>query len=82
MEEIIKKLYYLDTSKATQKFDIPIKLIKENYGIFSKFLYENFNSILETGNFPQQLKLRDVKPINKKKLIGTDKDEMRIGKGF
>lgn len=33
MEEIIKKLYYFDTSKATQKFDIPIKLIKENWYI-------------------------------------------------
>ena len=51
MKETMKELSNLDTSKATQKSDIPTKLINENSDIFSEFLYENFNNIIETGNF-------------------------------
>lgn len=66
MEEVIKELSKLDTSKSTQKSDIPANLVKVNYDKFSEFLYENFNNILETGNFPKQLKSADVKLKNEK----------------
>ena len=67
MEEVIKELSKLDTSKSTQKSDIPANLVKVNYDKFSEFLYENFNNILETGNFPKQLKCADVKLKNEKR---------------
>ena len=66
MEEVIKELSKLDTSKSTQKSDIPANLVKVNYDKFSEFLYENFNNILETGNFHKQLKSADVKLKNEK----------------
>ena len=43
--EIIKETLNLDTSKATQKSDIPTKIIKQNQDIFSKFIFENVNTM-------------------------------------
>ena len=66
MKETMKELSNLDTSKATQKSDIPTKLINENSDIFSEFLYENFNNIVENENFPIELKWADVNRYIKK----------------
>ena len=54
------------TSRATLKSDIPTKLINENSDIFSEFLYENFNNIVENENFPIELKWADVNRYIKK----------------
>ena len=42
--------------KATQKCDIPTSIIRKNYDIFSRFLFANFNNIIPTSLFPEQLK--------------------------
>ena len=65
-EDLLYQLNGLDPAKATQKSDIPTNIIKNNYDIFSEFLFENFNNIILTSLFPEQLKYADVKPIFKK----------------
>ena len=66
MKKTMKELSNLDTSRATLKSDIPTKLINENSDIFSEFLYENFNNIVENENFPIELKWADVNRYIKK----------------
>ena len=65
-ENLLYQLNNLNPTKATQKSDIPTNIIKKNYDIFSEFLFENFNNIILTSLFPEQLKDADVKPIFKK----------------
>ena len=60
---IIKKL---NSKKAPKSDDIPTKVIKEFGTFFSEFLSKNFNSYLETGSFPEDLKCAEVIPIYKK----------------
>ena len=43
IEDICKEILALDASKATQRDDIPTKIIKNNSGIFSKFFQTNLN---------------------------------------
>ena len=47
--------------KAMQKCDISMNTIKNNY-IFSDFAFPNFNGIVLTSLFQEQLKYADVKP--------------------
>ena len=56
----------LDTSKATEQVDIPIKLIKDNKDLFSYFISGSFNNAANNGVFPNELKQADIKPIYKK----------------
>ena len=45
-DNIVKELNKLKTKKASQKTDIPIKIVKENVDIISHFLYHNFNNVV------------------------------------
>ena len=65
-EDLLYQLNSLDPIKATQKCHIPTTIIKTNYDIFSEFLFENFDSIILTSLFPEQLKYAHVKPVFKK----------------
>ena len=38
-EQILKEILSLDFTKASQGTDIPTKIIKDNAGIFSDFLF-------------------------------------------
>ena len=71
-ENLLYQLNSLDSTKATQKCSIPTNIIKKNYDIFSKFLFANFNDIILTTRFREQLKYTDVKPESKKDS-GNDK---------
>ena len=66
IKDICKEIRALDASKATQSDGIPIKIIKNNSDIFSRFFQENFNNAIETSTFPEQPKYADVKPVFKK----------------
>ena len=46
MDEIVKGIKNLDSSKATQQSDIPKKCVKENAEIFADFLYSSFNECI------------------------------------
>ena len=65
-EDLLYQLNSLDPTKATQKSDIPTNIMKKNYDIFSELLFENFNNIILTSLFPEQLKYADVKSTCKK----------------
>ena len=68
LDEIIKETLNLDTSKATQKSDIPTKIIKQK-----QFIFENVNNMIDKDVYPKQLKWADVKPAHEK-ASRTDKE--------
>ena len=61
-----KEVNNLKIKKASQKSDIPLKIIKENVDIISYFLYHNFKNSLSCATFPTSMKYTDVTPIHKK----------------
>ena len=63
IEDICEEILALDASKATQRDEIPTKIIKNNSDIFSKFFQANLNITIETSTFPEQLKYADVTPV-------------------
>ena len=56
----------LDSSKAIQESDIPVKLIKENSDLFAEIICKYFNESLEKSKFPDCFKLANVTPVFKK----------------
>ena len=68
----------LDASKASQDDNVltKIKIIKENSDIFSNFIYQSFNDMIDICIFPTSLKLANITPVYKKsqrfqrKIIG------------
>ena len=65
-EKFSKLIQNLNCNKATQQFDIPIKILKENGEIFSYILCHNFNNSLFSKVFPSSLKKADITPVFKK----------------
>ena len=65
-DDIVKELNKLKIKKASQKTDIPIKIVKENVDIISHSLYHNFNDSLSCSTIPTGMKYADVTPIHKK----------------
>ena len=63
MLKIIENIY---SKKATQRGDIPVRIIKENKFIFSKVLSEIFNFYIDNNTFPNGLKKADIYPVYKK----------------
>ena len=74
-DDVVKELNKLKSKKASQKTDIPVKIVKENVDI-SHFLYHNFNNSLSCSTFPTGMKYADVTPIHKKD-DKTDKTNYR-----
>ena len=56
----------IDSKKATQQGDIPVRIIKENKFTFSKILSEMFNFYIDDNTFPNGLKKADIKSVYKK----------------
>ena len=65
-DDTIKELNKLKSKKASQKTDIPIKIVKENVDIISHFLYHNCNNTLSCSTFATGMKYIDVTSIHKK----------------
>ena len=65
-EKFPKLIQNLNCNKATQQYDIPIKILKENSEIFSYILCHNFNNSLFSKVFPSSLKKADIIPVCKK----------------
>ena len=74
--EVIKLIKTLNVKKASQKSDIPTKIVKLNADIFGNFICKNFNYCLKKGEFPCVLKHADVIPVHKKE-IKSDKVNYR-----
>ena len=65
LDELQNEILLLNTTKATPKDTIPVKIIKDNLHFFSYILYNNFNNSLNSSLFPDRLKLADVSPVFK-----------------
>ena len=53
-EKFSKLIQNLNCNKATQQYDIPVKILKENSEIFTYILCHNFNSSLFSKVFPSR----------------------------
>ena len=51
-EIIQKEIHQLNTNKASQHSEIPNKIVKNNYGTFSDFLYVSTNNSIKSSLFP------------------------------
>ena len=65
-EHVLEEIQMLDSSKAIQESDIPVKLIKENSDLFAEIICKYFNESLEKSKFPDCLKLANVTPVSKR----------------
>ena len=66
-EAILNELRKLSLKKACQESDIQVKIINENLGVVSNFLYNNFNNSQFSSNFPTYLKNTNITHIFKNK---------------
>ena len=65
-KEIEKEIKKLDVNKASQRSDIPTKIIKENIDIFGDFIGKSYNNTIKASQFYQNLKLADITRAHKK----------------
>ena len=65
-EHVLEEIQMLDSSKAIQENDIPVKLIKGNSDFSAEIICKYFNESLEKSKFPDCLKSADVTPVFKK----------------
>ena len=49
---ILAEIHNLHIKKACQESDIPVKIIKDNNGIFSEFIFHNFKNSIFDATFP------------------------------
>ena len=56
----------LSSKKATRKGDIPAKILKDSWSVYTKELTTIINNCLKHGLFPNELRLADVSPVFKK----------------
>ena len=64
-EHVLEEMQMLDSSKAIQESNIPVKLIKESSDLFAEIICKYFNESLEIRKFPDCLKIANVTPIFK-----------------
>ena len=64
--EAEKIISNLNIKKSCQQEDIPTKIIKLDKHLIAKFIATNFNSCIDEGEFPSELKHADIVPIHKR----------------
>ena len=64
----------LDVSKAIQKSDIPVKIVKSNDNFLPDAIYFHFKKSLENGKFPNSLKLANITPVFKRDAHTSNND--------
>ena len=62
-EKFSKLIQNFNCNKATQQYDIPMKILKENSEIFAYILCHNFNNSLFSKVLPSSLKKADITPV-------------------
>ena len=62
IEDAFKEINVLDTSKAIQAIDIPVKVIKGNSIFFAEKICPYFNESIGKEKFPNRLKLANITP--------------------
>ena len=76
-DKISKTIKMLDPKKVVESNDIRTKLIKCFNGFFSDFIYINLNKCIKDGEYVEDLKKAEVRPLYKKdsrkeKKVTTD----------
>ena len=71
-----KEIKDLDVSKPAQVHDIPTKVMKKNTGLFSNFIYPNFDKMIYVCIFSASLKLASITPVSKARP-GSSKEKHR-----
>ena len=66
LETVYKELSKLNNSTSCPIVSIPTKIIKENIGIITHKIHNDFNHSISSGKFPSNLKWADVTPAHKK----------------
>ena len=72
-EELKKIIIGLDCNKSNFNRSIPANVLKDTCNTFIPYLTEIKNDSFQTGNFPNELKLAEVMPVYKKKILQTRK---------
>ena len=67
LASIKKEIHNLKINKASQRLDIPTKIMKENIDILAEFLWKNINCSIKSSTFASCLKSADVTLYTKKK---------------
>ena len=65
-DKITKTIEMLDPKKVVQSNDIPTKLIKSFSGFFSDYIYINLNKCIKDGEYVEDFKKAEVRPLSKK----------------
>ena len=52
LEEILKKIVNLESSKSCQDIDVPTKIVKGNSDIFASFICHSFGNMIGSTLFP------------------------------
>ena len=67
VNDVEKEIKKLNPNKATTFNTIPSKMLLKTSEISAKILHKLFNETVETGDYPENLKLADITPVFKKK---------------
>ena len=65
-KKFLTEIENLNSRKASQQNDIPVKILKGNSDICSYILHHNSNNSLFSNKFPKYLKKADINPVFKK----------------
>ena len=63
--EIVEIISSLNDHKSPGYSDIPIRIIKESKYLIAGYLADSFNECIESGNYPNILKIAQVIPLHK-----------------
>ena len=66
LADITKEINILESLKAIQKTDLPVKLLKDTKNFFATYITKYFNNSLKSAKFPNSWKLASLTPILKK----------------
>ena len=66
LSDVAKEINILNSSKAIQEADLPVKLLKDNKDFFAAYIAKYFNDSLKSAKFPNCLKLTSITPVFKK----------------
>ena len=62
---VLKEIKKLNSNKAVQDTDIPVKILKENAEFFAEYIYLQFNETIESPKFPDFFKFANITPAFK-----------------
>lgn len=69
--EVVVLINQLDAKKCAGPDNIPASFVKTHFELFARLLVDTFNEIIQTGQYPECLKVARVVPIHK---AGDKKD--------